>query len=68
MKITKASNELPPGTIVALPDGEVLRIERLVDPCGMIYRVQFLEDDGDEYVEIGGVRFMRGSEMIGGET
>lgn len=67
MKITRSTNELPPGTLVALPDGEVFRIEKLVDPMGKVYRVQFLEDDGDEYIEVGGVRFMRADEMIGAE-
>lgn len=67
MKITKKTDGIPAGTIVALPGGEILRIERLVDPIGGVYRVQFLEDDGEDYTEIGGTRFMRTDEMIGGE-
>lgn len=67
MKITKITNDLPPGTLVALPDGEVFRIEKLIDPRERVYRVQFLEDDGDEYIEVGGIRFMRADEMIGAE-
>lgn len=67
MKITRKTNELPPGTIVVLPDEEILRIEKLIDPVEKIYRVQFLEDDGDEYIEVGGLRFMRLEEMIGSE-
>ena len=67
MKITKKTEDLPPGTIVLLPDEEMLRIDKLVDPIDRVYRVQFIEDDGDEYVEIGGIRFMRLDEMIGAE-
>lgn len=67
MKITRKTNELPPGTIVVLPDEEILRIEKLIDPVEKVYRVQFLEDDGDEYIEVGGLRFMRLEEMIGSE-
>jgi hypothetical protein len=67
MKITRKTNELPPGTIVVLPDEEILRIEKLIDPVEKVYRVQFLQDDGDEYIEVGGLRFMRLEEMIGSE-
>lgn len=67
MKITRSTNKLPPGTIVVLPDEEILRIEKLIDPIEKVYRVQFLEDDGDEYIPVGGIRFMRLDEMIGAE-
>ena len=67
MKITRPRNDLPSGLLVALPDGEVFRIEKLVDPLEKVYRVQFLEDDGDDYIEVGGIRFMRADEMIGAE-
>lgn len=68
MKITRKTEELIPGTIVLLPDEELLRIEKLVDPINKVYRVQFVEDDGAEYIEVGGIRFMRLDEMIGAET
>lgn len=67
MKITRRTNELPPGTIVLLPDEEILRIEKLIDPIEKIYRVQFLEDDGGDYVEVGGIRFICAEDMIGAE-
>ena len=67
MKITRKNVDLPSGTIVALPGDEIFRVERLVDPVEMVYRVQFLEPDGDDFIEIGGIRFMRADEMIGAE-
>ena len=67
MKIRKKTADLPPGTIVALPGDEIFRVEKLVDPVEIVYRVQFLEFDGDDYIEIGGIRFMRADEMIGAE-
>lgn len=67
MRITRKNINLEPGTIVALPGDEIFRVEKLVDPVEMVYRVQFLEDDGEDYVEIGGIRFMRADEMIGAE-
>ncbi len=67
MKITKKTKELPEGTVVSLPGGEMLRIEKYVDPYNRVYRVQFVEADGDEYIPVGKVRFMPASELVGGE-
>lgn len=67
MKITKNTKELPEGTIVTFCSGEMLRIEKYVDPYNRVYRVRFGEFDGEDFIPVGKVRFMPASELVGGE-
>ncbi len=67
MKITRNTGELAPGTVVELPDGEVLEIVEYIEATAR-YRVRFLEFDGVEFLPIGGERVIGAYELIGGET
>ena len=68
MKITKNVHPLEPGTIVYLPSDEYLRIIAFKEELsGVVYQVQFLELDGDEYVECGEPRYVSDYELVGGE-
>lgn len=71
MKITKKTEELKAGTVVSLPGGELLRIVEYIERYGgsgyNVYKVQFLQDDGDEYVPLGKERIMPAIDLVGGE-
>ena len=67
MRITK-NTVLESGTVVTLSSDETLVIKEVCrEPDGVCYKVQFVEDDGDEYVTVGGVRTMEHYELVGGE-
>ena len=66
MKITRNTGELAPGTVVELPDGEVLEINEYIEATSR-YRVSFLEFDGSEFVPDGEERFIAAYELIGAE-
>lgn len=69
MKITKNSAGIPAGTLVVLPSEELLIIKAVCrEPDGIYYRVQFVEEDGDEYVPVGDIRVMEHHELIGAEV
>lgn len=68
MKITKNNAGIPVGTVVVLPSKEMLIIKAICrEPDGICYRVQFVEEDGDEYIPVGEPRIMWHSDLIGGE-
>ncbi len=71
MKITKNTKQIPNGTVVCLPGGEMLRVVEYIERYGGsgydVYKVQFVENDGDEYIDVGDVRIFPASELIGGE-
>ena len=64
MKITRNTGELAPGTVVSLPDGEVVEILKYIE-SSEIYRVRFLEFDGSEFVPDGEERFIAAYDLIG---
>ncbi len=67
MKITK-NTVLETGTVVTLRSDETLVITEVCrEPDGVCYKVQFVEDDGDEYVKVGDERTMEHYELVGGE-
>jgi hypothetical protein len=69
MKITKNNAGIPEGTLVLLPSEELLIIKAIFrEPDGLCYRVQFVEEDGDEYIPIGEPRIMWHDDMIGAEV
>lgn len=68
MKITKNNAGIPEGTFVLLPSEELLIIKQIINAsCGVFYKVQFVEEDGDEYIPIGDLRVISRSDLIGGE-
>ena len=69
MRITKNSTPLEVGTVVVLPDEETLIIKEVCrEPDGYYYRVQFVEDDGEEYIPVGDMRVIPASDLIGAEV
>lgn len=67
MKIT-AKSVILPGTVVALPGGEVAIIKEVCrEPDGLCYKAQFVEEDGDDYVEVGEERVIWQVDLVGGE-
>lgn len=68
MKITQKS-VLVVGSVVWLPSEEICVIKEICrEPDGIYYKVQFVEEDGDEYVNDGGERVMAHYELVGGEV
>lgn len=68
MKITKNNSGVPVGTLVLLPSEELLIINAVYrEPDGIYYRVQFVEEDGDEYIPIGDLRTICHDDLIGAE-
>lgn len=68
MKITNKI-ALVAGDVVQLPSEETLIIKAVCrEPDGIYYKVQFVEDDGDEYVNVGGERVIAHYELVGGEV
>lgn len=68
MKITKNNKPLAVGTVVVLPDEEILVIKEICkEPDDVYYRVQFVESDGDDYMCVGGLREMGHRELVGAE-
>lgn len=68
MKITRNNAGIPEGTLVLLPSEELLIIEAVFrEPDGICYRVQFVEEDGDEYIPICEPRIMYHCDLIGAE-
>ncbi|MBR3806699.1 MAG: hypothetical protein IKJ13_07725 [Clostridia bacterium] len=68
MKITKTL-VLVAGDVVRLPSEETLIIKAVYrEPDGRCYKVQFVEDDGEEYVNVGDERVMAHYELVGGEV
>ena len=68
MKITNKSVIIP-GAIIQLPSEEILIIKAVCrEPDGIYYRVQFVEEDGDEYVSVDDERIMAHYELVGGEV
>lgn len=68
MKITRNNTGIPEGTLVLLPSEELLIIEAVFrEPDGICYRVQFVEEDGDEYIPICEPRIMYHCDLIGAE-
>lgn len=69
MKITNKTPTLEEETLVWLPSEEFLIIKEIINAsCGVYYKVQFVEDDGDEYVPIGEMRVIPHLDLIGAET
>ena len=67
MKITKNTGALAVGTVVALPGGEMLVIRSVhYEPDGVCYRVHYVEEDGEDYIVIGGERVVWDYELVGG--
>ena len=68
MKITNKTPTLEEETVVWLPSEEFLIIKEIINAsCGIYYKVQFVEEDGDEYVLIGEMRVISHRDLIGGE-
>lgn len=67
MKITKNIKPLAAGTVVVLPGGELLRIVEYIDAFSGVYKVQFLDVDGDDYVPVGDERVIPASDLVGAE-
>ena len=68
MKITDKTSTLKEETVVWLPSEEFLIIKEIIKAnCGVYYKVQFVEEDGDEYVPIGDMRVLPHCDLIGGE-
>lgn len=68
MKITHKTPTLEEETVVWLPSEEFLIIKQVIEAsCGVYYKVQFVEEDGDEYVPIGDMRVISHRDLIGGE-
>ena len=68
MKITNKSVIIP-GAIIQLNSEEILIIKAVFrEPDGIYYRVQFVEEDGDEYVSVDDERIMAHYELVGGEV
>lgn len=68
MKITQKS-VLVVGSVVQLPSEEICIIKGICrEPDGIYYKVQFVEEDGDEYVNVGGERVIAHYELVGGEV
>lgn len=68
MKIT-SKIVLVAGDVVRLPSEETLIIKAVYrEPDGRCYKVQFVEDDGEEYVNVGGERIIAHYELVGGEV
>ena len=69
MKITKNNAGIPVGAVVVLPSEEILVIKAIYrEPDGICYRVQFVEEDGGEYIPVGEPRIMWHYELIGAEV
>lgn len=69
MKITHKTPTLSEETVVWLPSEEFLIIKEIINAsCGVYYKVQFVEEDGDEYVPIGDMRVMPHCDLIGAEV
>ena len=68
MKITKNNSGVPVGTLVLLPSEELLIINAVYrEPDGIYYCVQFVEEDGDEYIPIGDLRTICHDDLVGAE-
>ena len=68
MKITK-NTEIDIGDVVALPGGEVLVVRAVhQEPDGKCYKVQFVEEDGEDYIPVGDERVVWDYELVGGEV
>ena len=68
MRITNKTPTLPEETVVWLPSEEFLIITQIITAsCGIYYKVQFVEPDGDELVPVGDLRVIAHSDLIGGE-
>ena len=68
MRITHRTPPLEEETVVWLPSEEFLIIKEIIKAtCGVYYKVQFVEEDGDEYVPIGDMRVLPHCDLIGGE-
>lgn len=68
MKITNNTPILEEETVVWLPSEEFLIIKQVINAsCGVFYKVQFVEEDGDEYIPIGDLRVISRNDLIGGE-
>ena len=68
MKITK-NTEIDVGTVVALQSGEVLVVRAVChEPDGKCYKVQYLEEDGEDYIPVGDERVAWHHELVGGEV
>ncbi len=68
MKITKNTKPLSKGTLVMLPGEELLVIIEYIEAFSGVYRVQYLEFDGSEYIPTGDVRTIAARELVGGEV
>ena len=69
MKITNKTPILEEETMVWLPSEEFLIIKQIINvSCGVFYKVQFVEPDGDEYISIGEMRVIPHRDLIGAET
>ena len=66
MRITRSTGELAEGTVIELPDGEILEVFRY-DEKAKVYRVFYLEFDGSEFARVEPLRIMYPHELIGGE-
>lgn len=68
MKITK-NTEIDVGTVVALQGGEVLVVRAVHhEPDGKCYKVQYLEEDGEDYIPASDERVVWHYELVGGEV
>lgn len=68
MKITK-NTEIVIGTLVVLPSGEVCVVRAVChEPDGKCYKVQYLEEDGEDYIPVGDERVVWHYELVGGEV
>lgn len=68
MKITNKTPTLEEETVVWLPSEEFLIIKQVITAsCGVYYKVEFVEPDGDEYISIGEIRVIPHRDLIGGE-
>lgn len=69
MKITNKTPTLEEETVVWLPSEEFLMIKQVITAsCGVYYKVEFVEPDGDEYISIGEMRVIPHRDLIGAEV
>lgn len=69
MKITNKTPTLEEETVVWLPSEEFLIIKQVITAsCGVYYKVEFVEPDGDEYISIGEMRVIPHRDLIGAEV
>ena len=66
MKITNKTGELAEGTLVVLPEGEVVEIRSYDKETGQ-YKVIYLELDGEEWVAVSEERIVNACDLIGGD-